>query len=490
VSKSLLVVHAASEAVPFAKTGGLADVAGALPLALRASGVRPVVVMPRYRSVAVGRFQLRGTGLRIAVPVAGRTVPADILEGRLADDIPAFFIDQPAYYDRAGLYQEDGKDYWDNAERFFFFSRAVVETVKALGLAPDVIHCHDWQTGLLPLYLDRFYRDAPGLARTATVFTVHNLGYQGIFWSPDMPLTGLPWDVFNPEGIEFYGKINCLKAGLVYADRLTTVSPTYAREIQTAEQGVGLDGILRRRAERLTGILNGIDSSWNPASDGEIPARFNPDDLAGKAACKEALQRECGLRPSPQTPLFAVISRLAEQKGFDLVIGALDDLLEQEIQLVVLGDGDRKYADHLKAAAEHAAGQVSVTLGFDAGLARRIYAGADLFLMPSRYEPCGLGQMISLKYGTVPIVRRTGGLADTVFPFSTERGTGTGFVFEEYHPQAFLIACLKAINLFHEPDLWERLVRNGMRADFSWDASARAYADLYRKAVMDREGAA
>jgi starch synthase len=481
VPQRLRVLVISPEVEPFAKTGGLADVAGALSKALAGLGHDVRVLMPKTRGVEPQAGALSPVISRLRVPIADRTVEGALLEGRLGHGIPVYFLAQDHYYDRDGLYGTPEGDYWDNCERFVFFCRAAVEALRNLGWTPHVIHANDWQCGLVPVYLETLYRDDPALSRVGTLFTIHNLAYQGVFWHYDMPMTGLGWDLFTPAGIEFYGKLNFLKGGLIFADLLTTVSRTYAREIQTPEFGCGLEGVLQERSRVLHGVVNGIDyEAWNPATDAAIPKGYTAEDLQGKGACKRALQEELGLAQGP-APLVGMVTRLVEQKGLELALAAIPGLLAEGVQLALLGSGDPA----LEAAFQRAAGagRVAVRLGYDAALARRIYAGADLFLMPSRYEPCGLGQLISLRYGTVPLVRWTGGLADTVTEFDPARQTGTGFGFLPFGVEALLECLRRALGVYRRPPLWRRLVRNAMAEDFSWEASAREYVSLYRKAL-------
>jgi starch synthase len=476
----LRILYAAAEVAPFAKTGGLADVAGALPQALARLGHDVRVVMPLHRGVAAVAGPLRVAVPRIAVPIGDRTVEGALLEGRLGDRVPIYFVDQDGYYDRPVLYGAS-----DDCERYMFFCRSILAALPALGWMPQVIHANDWQTGLIPVYLETLDRDAPAFADVATLFTVHNLAYQGVFWHHDLPMTGLGWDLFTPAGLEFYGHLSLLKGGLVFADLLTTVSPTYAREIQTPAFGERMDGILRERSADLIGILNGLDVAlWNPATDPDIPKRFDRDDPAGKAACTMALRAEMELpNVGRRMPLVGVVSRLAEQKGIDLVAGAVPALRAAGGQLVVLGSGEEPLERWLGELARAHPESIAVRIDFDDGLARRIYAGADLFLMPSRYEPCGLGQLIALRYGTVPVVRRTGGLTDTVRPWSETTGEGTGFVFDELSADACGAALARAFAAYASPTAWRRLVANAMAADFSWDASAELYVTCYRRAI-------
>jgi len=483
VPQRLRVLLVSSEVEPFAKTGGLADVAGALPQALAGLGHDVRVLMPKYRSVERHSGPLTTAIPQLRIPIADHHAEGALLEGRLGSSVPVYFLANDRYYDRDALYTTPEGDYWDNCERFIFFCRAGVEAVRALGWQPQVIHANDWQTGLIPVYLATLYRDDPVCAEIATLLTVHNLAYQGVFWHYDMPLTGLGWDLFTPAGIEFYGKISFLTGGLVFADVLNTVSRTYAREIQTPEFGCGFEGILQERRRDLYGIINGIDyEAWNPATDPEAPKRYTPEDLEGKRISKASLREEMGLREEPGL-LIGMVTRLADQKGVDLVLTALPDLLALGCQLVLLGSGDPSIEQAFTQAGERYPGQVVVRLGYDAGLARRIYAGADCFLMPSRYEPCGLGQLISLRYGTVPVVRWTGGLVDTVKEFDAATGAGTGFGFEPFSVPALTEAVRRAVAVYREPERWRQLVRNGMAEDFSWEASAREYATLYRKAL-------
>jgi len=492
VARRLRVLFMASEVEPFAKTGGLADVSGALPAALAAMGHDVRILMPKYRGVDARSGPLSVVVPSLLVRLGDRNVEGALYEGRAAPLVPVYFLDQDHYYDREGLYGTADGDYWDNCERFIFFCRGGLEALARVGdherapWRPHVIHCNDWQTGLVPVYLRTLYRDHPILGRIATLFTIHNLAYQGVFWHYDMPMTGLGWDLFTPAGIEFYGKLNFLKGGLVFSDLLTTVSPTYAREIRTAAFGSGLEGVLEERSYDLHGVINGLDYEvWNPAKDAAIARPYSADDPAGKPACRDALRAELGLEAVPG-PVVGMVTRLVEQKGMDLVLQALPGLLAEGCQLVLLGSGDASLeAAFMEAARRHPA-HMAVRLGYDAEQAHRVYAGADCFLMPSRYEPCGLGQLIALRYGAVPVVRRTGGLADTVTEFDPARRTGTGFTFDAFTPEALLEAGRRAAAAHRQPTLWRALVRNAMTEDFSWEASAREYVTLYGKALKAR----
>ncbi len=482
------ILLVASEVAPFAKTGGLADVAGALPKALAKLGHDVRVILPRYRMVDPVKFQLRLLMASVPVPVGGRTADAAIWQGAI-DSVPVFFVGHDGFFNRDALYQTQEGDYPDNAERFAFFSRAVLEMTRTLDFLPDIYHCNDWQTGLVPTYLRTAFQGAREFQAAGVLFTVHNLGYQGLFGPEVLATANLGHDLFNPFGLEFYGKVNFLKAGLVFSDVITTVSRKYSQEIQTEEFGHGLEGVLRARARDVHGILNGIDyDEWHPSSDTFIAAKFSPDDLGGKAACKADLQRAFGLPERPDVPLLAVISRLTPQKGMDLVAEGLDALLDLDTQFVLLGTGDANLHKAFEQAKARHGSRVGLKLGFDVALSHKIEAGADMFLMPSRYEPCGLNQMYSLAYGTVPVVRATGGLDDTIQAFDPSAGEGSGFKFVETTSQALLETVRQAVALYRQPDHWRRLVRNGMACDFSWDRSAREYEALYQQIVSRRTG--
>jgi starch synthase len=498
-------LYVASEVAAFAKTGGLADVAGSLPRALAERGHDCAVLMPLYRCVRTGPHRLTPTGLSFHVPLGKRLVRGSIWQSMLPDStVPVYFVEQPGYFERdeaaagRGLYQfvgPDGsrRDYEDNCERFVFFCQAALEAVRLLDFWPHVLHLNDWQTGLIPVYVKELYGNHPDpalrprYAALRMLLTIHNLAYQGLFWHLDMPLTGLPWRLFNHEKLEFFGKISFLKAGIVYADLLNTVSPTYAREIQTPYYGCGLQSVLMARQRDLFGIVNGIDERvWDPAVDSHLAANYTVDTVtAGKPKCKLALQRHYGLREDVTIPLLAIISRLAEQKGVDLLGQIAPVLLQQDVQLVVLGEGQAEYHALLTALRSHFPTQVGLTLGQDETLAHQIEAGADIFLMPSQYEPCGLSQLYSLKYGTVPVVRATGGLCDTVVDATPQRlqdGTATGFMFVAMTATAFLSTVERAVTLYRsQPDRWLRLVQNGMRQDWSWRRSAADYEKLYQQ---------
>jgi starch synthase len=410
-----------------------------------------------------------------------------IVDGALVGGVRYFFVDDPAYFDREGLYGTGGKDYPDNAERYAELCRAAIEVSKHIWPA-DVFHCHDWQTALVPVLLRTSYGDDPLVKNTPVVFTIHNMGYHGQFPRDVLDRVGIPATVFHPEGIEFYGSVNLLKGGLVYSDYLTTVSRKYAQEIQTREFGYGLDGVARKRADRLVGILNGVDyGAWDPAKDSLIAADYSAKDLSGKQACKRDLLETFGLpQEHLERPVIGIVSRFADQKGFDLIAEKAHELMKEDLVLVVLGTGDKKYERLFGALAATYSGRVGLKIAYDNSLAHKVEAGADMFLMPSRYEPSGLNQMYSLKYGTVPIVRATGGLDDSIQPFDVEHGTGTGFKFKEYSSEALLYAVRQALHHYMDERIWKRIQLNGMAKDFSWKGPAREYSNLYEAARVAR----
>ncbi len=485
------VLMATSEAVPFAKTGGLADVCGALPAALQRLGHCCTLILPCFRPCRQAGLPIEGTGVHLNLPVGNRMVAGSLLRSRLPNsDVTVYLVEQDDYFDRPGLYGEGGKDYADNCERFVFFSRAVIEAIRLLNLRTDILHLNDWQTALAAAYLKLEYRGTPGYENLATLYTIHNLAYQGRFWHWDMVLTGLDWKYFNWRQMEFYGDLNLMKTGLVFADWLSTVSPRYAEEIQTAEQGCGLEGVIQQRRHELSGIINGVDyEEWDPATDRNLPVPYCQETVAeGKAACKAALQRELGLPLRPEVPLIGIVGRLVDQKGWNLIGPLMQQWAEsRDVQWAVLGTGDPKYHDLLNLLARRAPDRVKARLEFSGPLAHRVEAGADLFLMPSLYEPCGLNQLYSLKYGTVPVVRATGGLADTITdanPQTLAEGVANGFRFDEYTVEALERALDRACRAFADRPLWHRLVETGMHQDWSWNFSARQYADLYQHLLV------
>lgn len=481
------VLFVASEVAPFAKTGGLADVAGALPKALSRLGHELRIVLPRYRAIDPSLTGLRRLLEALPVMLDGRDVTVSVWEARLpSTDIPVWLIDEPSLFDREGLYQDGSEDYPDNLARFSVFSQAALAAARRIGWAPQIVHAHDWQAALVCAHLALRLRADPFWREVRSVLTIHNLAYQGVFPAAQFPLTQLPPSAFGVEGLEFYGQVNCLKGGLIFADRLTTVSPTYAQDIQTPEFGCGLEGVLQRRREELTGILNGIATEeWDPQTDPHIVARYSASQVAGKSACKAALKRRLGLPPSTGL-LIGMVQRLAEQKGIDIFLDAIDDVLRLGVQVALLGTGEPRYHEQLTTLARRHPGQIGVTLGFDQALAHQIEAGADAFLMPSRFEPCGLNPMYSMRYGTVPIARKVGGLNDTVTDVSAATvrdGSATGFVFEPYTARALLDAVARSVAAFRDSALWSQLMRTGMRQDFSWTRAAAAYARVYEDAL-------
>ena len=486
MNKGLNVLFLSPEAVPFAKTGGLADVAGALPAALKRLGTDVRLVLPLYRGVREGNFEMRPLLDNLEIPLGVEKLTANVLEVKTADDVPVYLIERDDMYDRPNLYGNARGDYYDNLERFTFFAHASLRIAEAISFKPDVIHCHDWQTGLVPALLKGPYSGESPRDSTPSVFTIHNIGYQGIFPEEKLSVTGLPKsDFFRTEGLEFWGKMSLLKAGIVYSEAITTVSPKYAEEIQTPEYGMGMEGVLTQKRASLYGILNGVDYRlWDPARDSHLTANYTAKQMQGKARCKASLLKEMELDSSlHERPLLAMISRLDGQKGLDLVAKILGKILAMDVGLVVLGSGDDKIQQAIQRAARKNPGRVGLFLGFNEPLAHRIMGGADVFLIPSRYEPCGLTQMYALKYGTVPVVRSTGGLDDTIVPFDPKKGEGNGFKFGPYKPVSFLAAIQKAVDLFENAGAWKKVVANGMEADFSWDRSAQRYLELYQTVI-------
>jgi starch synthase len=465
------ILMVSSEAAPYAKTGGLADVVGALPAALQQLGHEVAVLIPRYAgTVARSPRQVTDPFVVQLGPYAWR--PSVYTT---AEDSPFFFLDLPEFYARDGIYGDRRGEFGDNDLRFGMLSLAVFEFARRM-FRPDIIHCHDWQAGLTPCYLKTWLTQEPTFYKTKSIETIHNLGYLGYFGRGSLERVGLPPWLFRTDLVEFYGGISLLKAGLVYADAITTVSPRYAQEIQTPEHGYGLDGLLRSRSQDLIGILNGVDySTWNPETDTAIPANYSAADLSGKAVCKRELLREFGLEHAPlDRPLVGIVSRLAGQKGSDLILDAAPALFREDLSMVVLGSGEPSFEQMFRQIRDAFPERVGLRLGYDDGLAHRIEAGSDMFLMPSRYEPCGLNQIYSLRYGTVPVVRATGGLDDTI-------DGETGFKFWEYSGYALLLAMQAALRAWNDRERWTRMMRTGMGRDFSWMASAVQYSTLYER---------
>lgn len=478
------VLIASSEVRPLAQTGGLAEVAGSLPGALANLGARPAVIMPAYQTVMnkwSSRF--RDAGVSLAVPQGGQIIRGRLLVGELRPGVPAYLVACDPFFDRPGLYGYGGQEYADNPERFAFFCQAVLEALPHLESPPDIILANDWQTGLLmPHLLER------GLDRPRGVFVIHNMGYLGLAPPEKWPLLNLPDRYNNFDGLEYFGQASLLKAGLVFSRALVTVSPSYAREVQTPEGGHGLDGTMRHHAHKLTGILNGVDYQvWDPGTDPFIPANYDARDLAGKRICKTELLAETGLPPAAAgQPLIGMVSRLTAQKGLSLVAEAAEDIFRAGAALVVLGSGEPAYEEMVRDLADRFPGQCRAVLGYDEALAHRLIAGADFILLPSMYEPCGLAQIYALRYGTVPIVRAVGGLNDTVRDFAGDNPEGlwdTGFKFSQFQAKALVLAVRRAVDLFACPDDFQALVQAGLKEDFSWDSSARQYLELFKKVL-------
>ncbi|MFH1963379.1 MAG: glycogen synthase GlgA [bacterium] len=502
------ILIATAEAVPFAKTGGLADVTGALPLVLAERGstsgkghdvrlVLPQYAMTKNWLANNPQFSVQKI-IGMDVPVKGILIKG-IIEELKYENITVYLIKNDDYFLRDELYSTQSGDYDDNAERFIFFSRAVLEMLKLKDWSPDVIHLNDWQAATIPLFLKTVYKDDPFYSSISTILTIHNLGYQGVFPSSELNLfSGInPEEIFTMDKLEFYGKINLLKAGIVYADIVNTVSPKYAQEIQLPECGYGLDGVLKQRSHELYGIINGIDYDiWNPATDKEIMHHYSLQCTENKRLNKLNLIDNFHLGTKGATsisllddiPLIGLVGRLASQKGLDILAEIFEPLLFMDVRLILLGSGEEKYHSLLQKIAKKYRGKISVNFGYNEELAHRIYASSDMFLMPSHYEPCGLGQLISLRYGTIPIVRETGGLADTIEEFDPLSGKGNGFTFTEYSGKALLQTIKRACYIYQHKTDWKRCVANGMNQDYSWASSAMEYVKLYRRAVRQRQG--
>ena len=485
------IVFAASECVPFAKTGGLADVVGALPAEIVKLGHQATVYLPLY---ARTRPRIEPKSGHLSYALRSVTVPfryynrfAGIVDGGEREGVQFYFVESPELFDRSELYGPGGGDYPDNAERFGFFCRAVLEASKQLGV-PEVFHVHDWQTGLIPVYLRTTYAGDPALLHAATVLTIHNAAYQGLFPPTTTEQLLFPWKLFTMDKVEHYDRFNFLKGGVVFSDLLTTVSRRYAEEIQTAEFGWNLEGVLRGRAAELRGILNGVDySHWNPATDGNLAAHYSADDLEGKRACRADLLHAFGLdQVADTTAVVGIVSRFAAQKGFDMVAAVGEEMARRDLAVVALGTGEPALESFFRNWAERHPRKVAVQIRYDDALAHKVEAGADLFLMPSRYEPCGLNQIYSLKYGSVPLVRATGGLDDTIEEWDEKKGTGTGFKFYGYDPLDLLEELDRALAVFQHKESWTRLIRNGMACDYGWEKPAAEYAEVYAQAARRR----
>lgn len=472
---SMKILHAGSELTPLARTGGLGDVLEALPAALAARGHEASVVFPCYRGLREDpRLGAQDTKIRLQIPMGQKTIEAEIWEGRAPNGVQIFLVRRDEFFDRSGLYGADGRDYGDNAERFIFFSKCVVEIARRISPALDLIHVHDWQTALVPVFAKD--RRLP----MKTVLTVHNLAYQGSFWGMDFGLTNLPGHYFGASGVEFYGNLNLLKGGILFADAITTVSETYAQEIQTPEYGAGLDVVMRENAWKLRGILNGANyREWNSATDPHLPKTYSATNLLGKSICRAALLEELGLDRSPKAPVFSMVTRLTEQKGIDLVLPVIDRMLSSDSRLVILGAGDPQYERELMIACRRHAGRFAYRQDMDDRLSHLIQGGADVFLVPSHFEPCGLTALYALKYGTLPLVRSVGGLHQIVQDYDPVQNCGNGFVFNDYNPEALWDAIVRTTRVFADGSAWNGLVDRAMNADFSWARSVERYEQVY-----------
>ena len=491
------VVFAASECVPFSKTGGLADVVGALPRALVAAGHQVSVYLPRYRQTLLQ--DARTVVKSVTVPFDDRYRFCSVVSGGERAGVSFYFVEYPPFFDRDALYGTSAGDYPDNAERFALFSRAVLEASKIIGV-PQVFHCHDWQSALIPVLLRTQYAEDPAFRDVASVFTIHNMGYQGLFPPDTLPLLTLPWDLFTISKMEFFGQVNFLKGALIFSDFITTVSKKYSQEIQTTEFGFGLEGVLRSRSSTVTGILNGVDyDEWSPEKDKFIVTRYAPNDLSGKTRCRQDLLETFGISKADarmpvitnadsRLPVIGIVSRFAAQKGFDLIAQIMERLAREEMIIVALGNGDKTYEDLFLRLSKQFPQKIAVKVAYDNAIAHKIEAGSDMFLMPSRYEPCGLNQIYSLKYGTVPIVRATGGLDDTIEHWDPRTGKGTGFKFTDYNGEALLLTIKEALRAFRDQNSWQQLMRNGMSKDFSWNTSAKEYVRVYERVRQVRSG--
>ncbi len=487
----LNILFASSEVEPFAKTGGLADVSGSLPKEIKKLNGDIRIILPYYSTIDSAKYNIDDLpNSEFEIQIGNKNIKGKIKLTTLnvnGKQLPVYFIQNDNYFDRGGLYVNplNNFDYEDNFERFIFFSRGVLEATKIIGWQPNIIHSNDWQTALIPLYLKIFYNNDPFYENTKTVFTIHNLAYQGIFDKNELPKTGLPWDVFKIDGIEFYDRINLMKAGIIYSDAITTVSKNYAKEIcSSVEYGYGLEGLLRENKSKLYGILNGVDYSiWSPLKDDFIPQKYSARNIGKKVINKKSLLEKYGLPFNESIPVIGMISRLADQKGLDLIEAASDELLRLDLQLVFLGTGDEKYQLFLERLREKNPEKVGVSIGFSNELAHLIEAGSDMYLMPSRYEPCGLNQMYSMKYATVPIVRGTGGLEDSVEGYNPENKSGTGFKFYDYNKDELVKAVRYALEVYSDKKSWLQIMKNGMKQDFSWKVSAKKYMQLYKSLI-------
>jgi starch synthase len=495
MAKPLSILFVSSEATPFAKTGGLADVSGALPQAIRELGHDIRIMLPKYASVSERRFKIHDIKRLTDMPIqiGGKTVPGSVRSSFLTNiktKVQVYFLHNDGYYNRPDIYVDPKtKESWpDNDERFIFLCHSVIETILRLGWKPDIIHLNDWPTGLVAALMRTTYAKEPLFKTTKIVFTVHNVAYQGIFPKESFLKTNLPESTFKADGVEFHGQMNLLKAGIIYSDFITTVSETYAKEIRSsAEFGCGLEGVFKKRSKDMMGILNGIDTLiWDPATDAKIPEKYSADDLSGKAANKKALCEHFHLKYDEKIPIIGIVSRLVDQKGFDLIEQKLPEIMKENCYLIIDAEGDKRLEEVFTKAAKKYSKKMGVFIGFNEDLAHLIEAGSDMFLMPSRYEPCGLNQMYSMRYGTLPIVRATGGLADTVEDITDKPKTGTGFVFKNYDPDEMFDAINRALRAFPEKEIWNAAIQRGMLKDFSWNHSVENYIELYRELIKKK----
>ena len=477
------ILFAASEMVPFCKTGGLADVIGGLPPVLADMGHDVAVMLPGYSVIDRKRYGFRKKTRRIDIPIGRKKKPL-VISSTQWKGVAVYLLENGEFFGKNGLYGDDGGDYSDNGYRFVFFSRGVLEAAKRLRFKPDIVHTHDWQAGLVNTYLAAKYAKDPWFKNAATLFTIHNLGYQGLFPREVFSITGLPRGEFHWTKLEYYGKVSFIKGGIVYADAVSTVSETYADEITGESMGFGLHGALAKRRSDLYGIVNGIDQNlWNPAKDRSIPAVYSAGDMKGKKECRKALLDACGLKAGVYVPVIGMVSRLDVQKGLDILEDVMGRLMAMDIRMVILGTGAGEHQKKMRALAERYSESLHVTIGFDNNLAKMIYAGSDAFIMPSKYEPCGLGQLIAMKYGTLPIVHSTGGLADTVRDIDAHPDDGNGFAFNEYSSDAFVGTVARAVVTFRKKGrrTWKKIVKHAMNDDFTWKKSAEKYINLYKQ---------
>lgn len=465
------IAFCSSEVVPYAKTGGLADVAGALPAALEKAGQEITIIMPRYKVIDPKAHVIKSVNR-----YASKTT--------IGNRIQVYFIEHPGYFDRDGLYGDSSGDYPDNLDRYHFYCTKTLELLKELDLKVDILHVHDWQAALITAYLKLLHREDPFFKKMKTVLTIHNMAYQGVFPAQEFSKLGLDKKYFNVNAFEFFNQINLLKAGIVYADRVTTVSPSYAKEIQTEKFGCGLDGVLRQRKDKVSGILNGIDhAAWDPASDSYLERTYSSRSIEDKKINKKNLQAQLHLPQDEQVPLFGFVGRLTFQKGLDLIARVIDEVAKMDLQLVLQGVGEEKYHRSLKEWKNKYPNKIGVHLGFDEKTAHQVYAASDIFLIPSVYEPCGLSQMIALRYGVVPLVHKTGGLADTVVSYDSPNGHGNGFVFDQYDEKSLLRSIQQAVEVYKNRKKFSTLVEKAFRQDFSWDNSAQEYGKLYQQCL-------